>query len=188
MPTDPVCAMDIQDTSRAEQVQHDGTTFYFCSPGCRNAFAAAPRKYVDPGYAAEHRPRLVLSHHVGAKVHGAGAAGRFNTRLAVRITRTVGSMWTAYAFGALALISLPAALRSGDVIVIIAWVAQTFLQLVLLPIIIVGQNVIQATNDARAQADHETLSAVHRLTAEVHRINEGQTAILERLRGAGEGR
>ncbi|MDQ6859393.1 MAG: hypothetical protein M3Z65_10395 [Chloroflexota bacterium] len=115
------------------------------------------------------------------RVHGGGAAGRFNTWLAVRITKTVGSMWIAYLFGAIALISLPAALRSGDVIVIVSWVAQTFLQLVLLPIIIVGQNVIQATNDARAEADHNTLTAVHRLTVEVHAINEVQSEILGQL-------
>jgi hypothetical protein len=101
----------------------------------------------------------------------------------VRITKTVGSMWVAYLFAGIALVSLPAALLSGDVIVIVSWIAQTFLQLVLLPIIIVGQNVIQAANDARAEADHETLSAVHRLTVDVHSINEAQTVILNQLRG-----
>ena len=50
-----------------------------------------------------------------------------------------------------------------------------------MPIIIVGQNVIQAANDARAEADHETLTAIHRLTIEVHSINEGQTRILQQL-------
>jgi hypothetical protein len=130
-----------------------------------------------------HRPRLVLSQHVQGTVHGASAAGRFNTWLAVRITKTVGSMWIAYAFACIALISLPAALASGEVIVIVSWVAQTFLQLVLLPIIIVGQNVIQAANDARAEADHETLTAVHRLTVEVHAINEAQSEILRQLQG-----
>jgi hypothetical protein len=114
-------------------------------------------------------------------VHGTGVAGRFNTWLAVRITQTVGTMWIAYAFALIALISLPAALASGEVIIIVSWVAQTFLQLVLLPIIIVGQNVIQTANDARAEADHETLTAVHRLTVEVHQINVAQTQILELL-------
>ena len=132
--------------------------------------------------ASEHRPRLVLSRHVLGAVHGTGTAGRFNTWLAVRITRTVGTMWIAYLFAAIALISLPAALASGEVIVIVSWIAQTFLQLVLLPIIIVGQNVIQAANDARAEADHETLTAVHRLTVEVHEIDLKQTEILEQLR------
>ena len=49
-------------------------------------------------------------------------------------------MWCAYIFAAVALISLPAAIKSGDPIVIVAWVAQTFLQLVLLSIIMVGQD------------------------------------------------
>ena len=135
----------------------------------------------DLGTAKQHRPRLVLSRHVQGTVHGQGPAGRFNTWLAVRITRTVGSMWIAYLFACIALVSLPAALHSGDVIVIVSWVAQTFLQLILLPIIIVGQNVIQAANDARAEADHETLTAVHRLTVDVHAINEAQTEILRQL-------
>jgi len=131
-----------------------------------------------------HVPRLVLSSNVHAIVHGTGTFARFNTWLAVRITKTVGSMWMAYAFAALALISLPAAIASGNTIVIVAWIAQTFLQLVLLPIIIVGQNVIQAANDARAEADHETLTAVHMLTVEVHAINEAQTLILQHLEAA----
>lgn len=145
-------------------------------------------KNPDVDAAKRHQPRLVLSSHVHGTVHGTGVAGRFNTWLAVRITGTVGSMWIAYLFAAIALISFPAALQSGAVIVIVSWVAQTFLQLVLLPIIIVGQNVIQAANDARAEADHETLSAVHRLTVEVHTINEAQTAILIQLQGAGRAR
>jgi hypothetical protein len=127
----------------------------------------------------EHR--LILSQDSHETVHGTGTIARFNTWLAVKITKTVGTMWIAYVFAAIALISLPAAIQSGSVIIIVAWVAQTFFQLVLLPIIIVGQNVIQATNDARAEADHETLSAVHKLTIEVHAINEAQSAILTQL-------
>ncbi len=107
--------------------------------------------------------------------------GRFNTRVAVLITKSVGSMWCAYAFALLALISLPAAIRSHDPIIIVAWIAQTFLQLVLLPIIIVGQNVQAAASDARAESDHETLIAIHTLTAEVHTIAERQTEMLKLL-------
>jgi hypothetical protein len=138
----------------------------------------------DIGAAKQHQPRLVMSHDVHAQVHGSNRIGRVNAWLAVTITRSVGSMWVAYLFAGIALISLPAALRSGDVIVIVSWVAQTFLQLVLLPIIIVGQNIIQAANDMRAEADHETLTAVHRLTVDVHEINEGQTEILRQLQRA----
>lgn len=68
-----------------------------------------------------------------------------NEKIALFITKGVGTMWCAYAFTILAIISLPNAIASHDPIIIIAWIAQTFIQLVLLPIIMVGQN-IQADN------------------------------------------
>ena len=77
----------------------------------------------------------------------------FNRRIAEKITAAVSTMWCAYIFAGIALISLPAALRSGDPLIIVAWVAQTFLQLVLLSIIMVGQ---QASSDAVAQKINET--------------------------------
>ncbi len=131
--------------------------------------------------AKSHLPRLVLNRHVHAQVHGESPMGRFNTRVAVAITHSVGSMWCAYAFALLALISLPAAIQSRNAIIIVGWIAQTFLQLVLLPIIIVGQNVQAAASDARAESDHETLLAIHTLTSEVHAISEQQTKMLELL-------
>ena len=131
--------------------------------------------------AKAHIPKLVLSHHAHAAVHGEGAIGLINTRIAVKITKSVGSMWCAYVFALLALISLPAALKSGQPIIIVSWIAQTFLQLVLLPIIIVGQNVQAAASDARAESDHETLISIHTLTSEVHTIAEKQIKILEIL-------
>ena len=137
----------------------------------------------DLATALEHQPRLVRSRDVHASVHGTSAMGSLNTRLAVLVTRAVGSMWAAYLFAGLALVSFPAAIASHDTIVIVAWIAQTFLQLVLLPIILVGQNVNEAANDARAEADHLTLRAIHRLTVEVHSINEAQTKILKELEG-----
>jgi hypothetical protein len=139
----------------------------------------------EPAPLQHLQHRLVLSHDSHETVHGTGTVARFNTWLAVKITKTVGTMWIAYLFALIALVSLPAAIQSGNVIIIIAWIAQTFFQLVLLPIIIVGQNVIQATNDARAEADHETLTAVHKLTVEVHSINEAQSAILRQLQATG---
>jgi hypothetical protein len=128
-----------------------------------------------------HVPKLVLTKHSHKTVHGESAMGLFNTRVAVKITKSVGSMWCAYVFALIALISLPSALRSGNSIIIVGWIAQTFLQLVLLPIIIVGQNVQAAASDARAESDHETLLSIHTLTAEVHMIQEQQSKILEIL-------
>ena len=131
--------------------------------------------------AREHQPRRVAIEEAHRIVHGASAVGRINARLAVLITNAVGSMWCAYLFGALALVSLPSALRSGDTVIIVSWVSQTFLQLVLLSVIIVGQNVQAAASEGRAEADHETLDAVHTLTVAIHQINEQQSEILDRL-------
>ncbi len=131
--------------------------------------------------ARNHIPKLVLSRHVQGQIHGDSAVGRINTRLAVLITKMVGSMWCAYLFGLLACISLPAAIHTQDPLIIVTWIAQTFLQLVLLPIIIVGQNVQAAASDARAESDHKTLLAIHTLTSEVHQIAQQQTSMLTLL-------
>lgn len=80
----------------------------------------------------------------------------FNQKLAEKISSAVSTMWCAYLFAAIALISLPAAIKSGDPLIIVAWVAQTFLQLVLLSIIMVGQ---QAQADSIAQKINETHTA-----------------------------
>lgn len=73
----------------------------------------------------------------------------FNAKIAVFVTSIVGTMWCAYLFTIIALLGLPAALKpSGEGI--IAWIAQTFLQLVLLSVIMVGQNVQSIAADARS--------------------------------------
>ena len=71
-----------------------------------------------------------------------------------RITSAVGTMWMAVGFCALALVSLPAAIASRSALVLVAWVAQTFLQLVLLPIIMVGQNAQGLTTERMIRDTH----------------------------------
>ncbi|HVB14593.1 MAG TPA: hypothetical protein VNH38_07550 [Candidatus Dormibacteraeota bacterium] len=87
------------------------------------------------------------------------AANRVNAWLAVKITQGVGSMWCAYVFAIIALIGLPDALKPGGE-GIISWIAQTFLQLVLLSIIIVGTNIQSAAADKRAQDTYADAEAV----------------------------
>ena len=112
----------------------------------------------------------------------------FNERLAAKITAGVATMWCAYAFALIALVSLPSALKSGSVIVIVAWIAQTFLQLVLLSIIMVGQNVgaksveqkinethaaslseFELAKEARGFAQQE-LAELKEIASEIHRV------------------
>ncbi len=128
-----------------------------------------------------HVPRLVTSRHVRARMHGDRPVARFNSWIAVLITKSVGTMWAAYLFALLGLVSFPQALAAfmkGDTVTGIAWLSQSFLQLVLLPIIIVGQNVISAAQDARAEADHETLTALHAINVQQLKLLEDQQRIL----------
>jgi uncharacterized membrane protein len=76
-------------------------------------------------------------------------------KIAIFITKIVGTMWCAIAFTILALISLPSAINGGTATTI-SWIAQTFLQLVLLSIIMVGQNLQSKHSELRADADYET--------------------------------
>jgi hypothetical protein len=118
-----------------------------------------------------------------------------NGKVALLITTIVGTMWAAYLFTILALVSLPSAVKSGNTIVIVSWIAQTFLQLVLLPIIIVGQNLQSRAADKRAAqtyADaeavlHECLQIQAHLSAQ-DRVQRTETVelrtMIERLGGA----
>jgi hypothetical protein len=133
---------------------------------------------------AEHVPRLVMSHQVRAAMHGEGAIGRLNDRIAVLVTKSVGTMWAAYVFALISCVSLPQALSAflkGDRVTGVSWLSQSFLQLILLPIIMVGQNVISASQDARAEADHETLTVLHAINVHQLRILEDQQKILQLL-------
>ena len=81
-------------------------------------------------------------------------ADGINAKIAVFLTNVVGSMWCAYAFTVLALFGLPQALRPGGE-GIVSWIAQTFLQLVLLSVIMVGQNVQAQAGDVRAEHTYD---------------------------------
>jgi hypothetical protein len=99
-------------------------------------------------------------HHIGQAISIRGLrtelkmADGLNAKIAVFLTNIVGSMWCAYAFAIIALIGLEPALKPGGE-GIIAWIAQTFLQLVLLSVIMVGQNVQSVASDVRSQHTYD---------------------------------
>ena len=109
------------------------------------------------------------------------AAERFNAWLAVKVTSGVGTMWCAYAFGALALVSLPSAISSGSPFVLVSWISQTFLQLVLLSVIIVGQNVLAAAADKRSEATYKDADAVLHEAVMIQEHLQAQDAVLADL-------
>jgi hypothetical protein len=117
---------------------------------------------------------------VADQLPAATPAARFNTWLALKITTGVGTMWCAYAFGALALISLPDAIKAGKP-QIISWIAQTFLQLVLLSIIIVGQNIQSSASDKRAADTYKDAEAVLHEAVEIQAHLMAQDRAIESI-------
>ncbi len=109
-----------------------------------------------------------------------GAITRFNTFLGVKITEGVGTMWCAYIFAALALVSLPEAIKGGTAM-LVAWTAQTFIQLVLLSIIMVGQKIAGEATDKRAIDTYNDAEAVLHESIQIQQHLAAQDAFLQRL-------
>ena len=97
----------------------------------------------------------------------------FNDRVADRITTGLSSMWTAYVFTIVALVSLPAALATHSLIVIVAWFAQTFVQLVALSILGAGQDKAAKWTAAELRETHDAAMEEIGLLREDHAAMAG---------------
>ncbi len=131
----------------------------------------------EPHPHIEHRKRQ-------GPVRTASERTGVNGRIGLFITTAVGTMICAYLFGAIALISLPAAIASHNLTLIIAWASSNFMQLVLLPVIIVGQNVQAKATDKRAGQTYKDAEAI---LAEALKIQEHLTEQDEVLTRLGSG-
>ena len=118
---------------------------------------------------AKTGPHLTKHEHVG-----------LNGRLAMLITNMVSTMWCAYLFVIIALISLPAAIKGGTA-TIVSWIAQTFLQLVLLSVIMVGQKVAARASDKQALQTFKDTEALLKIQDEVHRLIKINNELTEEI-------
>lgn len=109
------------------------------------------------------------------------ALSRVSTWLAVKITNAVGTMACALVFTIIAIISLPAAISSGSVIIIVGWVAQTFLQLVLLSVILLGQNIQSVAADKRSEATYNDADAILHTALQIEEHLQAQDAEILRI-------
>ncbi len=121
---------------------------------------------------AESGPHLTVHERVG-----------FNGRVALLITDSVGTMWCAYLFAIIAFISLPAAIQGGTA-TLISWIAQTFLQLVLLSVIMVGQKVASQASDKQALETYKDAEALLKIQDEVHRLIEINNELTQEVHDA----
>ena len=99
----------------------------------------------------------------------------------MKITAIVGTMICAYIFTIIALLSAPSAFKTGQLLIIVAWIAQTFLQLVLLPVIIVGQNVQASAADMRSEQTYRDAEAVLHEAQQIQMHLAVQDAALQAL-------
>ena len=97
----------------------------------------------------------------------------FNDWLALRVTNGVATMWCAYIFAGLAVYG-GTGVDWHNSFQIVSWISQTFLQLVLLSIIMVGQKVSSTAADAQAKEMHDTVmqshTELHELVGNMHEM------------------
>ena len=134
-----------------------------------SANPAATRRLAE---RAQHGPQLSTAEHIG-----------LNGRIAMVITNAVGTMWCAYVFAGIALISLPQAIAGGTA-ALIAWIAQTFLQLVLLSVIMVGQKVSAAASDKQALQTYKDAEALLIMQDEIHKLITVNNALTAEIHSA----
>jgi hypothetical protein len=157
------------------------------------AAGVTPHVYKHHPWVHERRHQPPV--RVADQLPEGSAFQRFNTRVGLRITTIVGTMLCAYVFAVIAFYGLPTAIKAGPSGLVL-WISSEFLQLTLLPIIIVGQNVQARAADKQALATyndgeanlHEILAAQDHLLAQDKLIEETGRKILAVLSGeSGEG-
>lgn len=134
----------------------------------------------------EHVPqaRVAERKKAGPPKHADEHVG-INGKIAILVTAVVGTMWCAYAFAILALVALPAAIKTGDPLALVQWISQTFLQLVLLSVIIVGQNISARASDKRAEMTYKdaeaTLHDAEQIQAHLKAQDDALNTLLDKM-------
>lgn len=106
----------------------------------------------------------------------------FNDKFAIWIGTHVGTMYCFYLFNVIAILSAKAAFATHNLVPIVNWVSSNWIQLVLLPAIMVAQNIAQQGSTAKAEADHMTLTYLANLQDEQMAELKNQTKILDLLK------
>lgn len=107
-----------------------------------------------------------------------------NNRIALVLTTAVGTMWCAYIFAILALLVAPQAIKGG-LLTFVQWVSQTFIQLVMLSVIMVGQNILGQAADKRAEMTYKdadaTFHEAQQIQSHLKAQDDAINTILERM-------
>lgn len=99
-------------------------------------------------------------------------------KIASSITNAVGTFSCFIVFAVLACISLPAVVASHSTITWISWITQSFLQLVLLPLIMIEQNLQSRHSEFRGEEDFRVNV---RAEKEIEEIKKKCDSIIEKI-------
>ena len=83
----------------------------------------------------------------------AALINKWNDAIALTITKMVSTMWCVYLFAGMVMIpfALPATLAT------VQFISSALLQLLFLPLILVGQNLMGKNSERRAEQDHKMI-------------------------------
>jgi len=126
-------------------------------------------------------PHVAARQQAGPVTTAAERTG-LNGKIGLRITAIVGTMICAYVFAGLALYALPTAVKAGPSALVL-WTSSEFLQLVLLPVIIVGQNIQARASDKRAEQTYLDAEAVLHEAQQIQAHLQAQDDVLTNLKG-----
>jgi hypothetical protein len=128
----------------------------------------------------QHIPHPRIAQRKGEKpVKVDDARVGVNGKVALIITSVVGTMWCAYVFAVIGLTGIAAAVsNSVTVVLIVGAISGYFLQLVLLPIIIVGQNIQGKAADKRSEQTYNDAEAILSECLQLQQHLQAQDTIL----------
>lgn len=138
-------------------------------PHVADLYNRVPTKRLDE--MRHRRPPQTKDEHVG-----------FNGRVAVLITASVGTMWAAYIFAVIGITGIVAAVtNNATLVLLVGAVSGYFLQLVLLPVIIVGQNIQGSAADKRAIETYKDAEAILHECMQLQEHLQAQDKVLDHV-------
>ena len=138
-------------------------------------FSSSIFEYVPHPHVEERRTPMSSS-----DVGGVGPIRKLNAAVARLVTTGVGTMWCAYLFVIVAISGAPGVLPNG-ISKYTIWGSTVFAQLVLLSVILVGQNEQMESSELRAAATYHDAEAVLHEALQIQEHLIAQDAVLERL-------
>lgn len=151
---------------------------------------SAPAEATPLASARSHRHRGTLFHHephphqpqnVNMIHEAEKATASFNNKLAILLTKAVGTMICAYVFALLAIIGFPGLKATPTQWV--QWISQTFIQLVMLSVIMVGQSILGHKQELQADEQFRTtISTYHDIEQIMQHLSAQDAELLRHAR------